>query len=75
MFVHDELLVCGGFVLGYILHSIAQLELSLMWHFVLSSFYLLVVAIFHFLIDKGIHHGSFSGKHARRAFAYCFIRL
>ena len=75
VFVHDELMVCGGFILGYIMHSISEMSRSLLWHFMISSLYLLLVAVFHFLIDKGIHHGPFSGKHARRAFVYSFVRM
>lgn len=75
VFVHDELIVCAGFILGYILSVTSHTERPVLGHFILSTLYLMLVAIFHFLIDKGIHHGHFGGKHARRAFVYSLVRL
>lgn len=75
VFVHDELLVCASFILGYIWQVYGVSRSTMVGHFMLSSFFLLTTAVFHFLVDKGIHHGSFGGQHARRAFVYSIARM
>lgn len=75
MFVHDEILVCSSFILGYIWDIFAISQQSLVRHFVLSTLFLVAVAIFHFLVDKGIHHGAYAGKHARRGMIYSIVRM